>query len=95
MESAKALLGLIVIWVEPVPVTWLLVTSIVSTTESSDALYMTTLPVSTSTASEKLRTILLVVATAVASSAGENEEIVGAVSSAVVKLRVVVSLIPE
>ena len=39
-------------------------------------------PVSTSTASEKLRTILLVVATAVASSAGENEEIVGAVESA-------------
>ena len=52
------------------------------------------MPLSTSTASEKLRTILLVVATAVASSAGEKEEIVGAVSSAVVKLRLVVSLIP-
>ena len=52
------------------------------------------MPVSTSTASEKLRTILLVVATAVASSAGEEELKEGLVSSAVVKLRVVVSLIP-
>ena len=55
---------------------------------------MTILPVSTSTASEKLRTILLVVATAVALSAGEEELKEGFVSSAVVKLRVVVSLIP-
>ena len=44
---------------------------------------MTILPVSTSTASEKLRTILLVIATAVASSAGDNEEIVGAVPATV------------
>ena len=55
---------------------------------------MTIFPVSTSTASEKLRTILLLVATAVASSAGEDEEIVGAVSSAVVKLRLVLFAIP-
>ena len=52
------------------------------------------MPVSTSTASEKLRTILLVVATAVALSAGEEELKEGLVSSAVVKLRDVVSLIP-
>ena len=39
------------------------------------------LPVSKSTASEKAKTILLVVAMAVASSAGENEEIVGAFPS--------------
>ena len=52
------------------------------------------MPVSTSTASEKLRTILLVVATAVASSAGDTDETTGAVSSAVVKLYVVLSLIP-
>ena len=45
---------------------------------------MTILPVSTSTASEKMRTILLVVAIAVALSAGENEEIVGAVVSIVI-----------
>ena len=55
---------------------------------------MTILPVSTSTASEKLRTILLVVATAVALSAGEEELKEGLVSSAVVKLYVVLSLIP-
>ena len=52
---------------------------------------MTILPVSTSTASEKLRTILLIVATAVALSAGEEELKEGLVSSAVVKLRDVVS----
>ena len=42
------------------------------------------MPVSTSTASEKVKIILLSVATAVASSAGENEEIVGAVVSTVI-----------
>ena len=52
------------------------------------------LPLSTSTASEKVRTILLVVATAVALSAGVLLLKVGAVSSAVVKDSVVVSLIP-
>ena len=58
-----------------------LVTSIVSTAELSDVLYIIKLPVSTSTASEKVKTILLSVATAVASSAGENDVIVGAVES--------------
>ena len=52
------------------------------------------MPLSTSTASEKLRTILLLVATAVALSAGVEELKEGLVSSAVVKLRLVVSLIP-
>ena len=52
------------------------------------------MPVSTSTASEKLITKLLFVATAVASSAGDTDETTGAVSSAVVKLYVVLSLIP-
>ena len=52
------------------------------------------MPLSASTASEKLRTILLLVATAVALSAGAEELNVGLVSSAVVKLRLVVSLIP-
>ena len=46
-------------------------------------------PVSTSTASEKVRKILLSVATAFALSAGENDEIVGAIFSIVVKFRVV------
>ena len=54
------------------------------------------LPVSKSTASEKAKTILLVVAIAVASSVGVVLALsnVGDVSSAEVKLKVVVSLIP-
>ena len=42
------------------------------------------MPVSTSITSEKVKTILLLVATAVASSAGENEEIIGDVTSTVI-----------
>ena len=42
----------------PVPVTWLLVTSIVSKIESLDDFLIVILPFSTSTASEKFRIIL-------------------------------------
>ena len=52
------------------------------------------LPLSTSTASEKFRTILLSTATPVALSAGELLLKDGAITSAVVKERLVVSLMP-
>ena len=56
--------------VVPDPVTNSLVTSIVSTVESSEDFLMVIFPVSTSTASENRRTISLVVAIPVASSTG-------------------------
>ena len=80
--------------VVPDPVTKLLVTSIVSIVESSEDFLIVIFPDSTSTASEKLRTISLVAAISVESSAGLELLRVGAVSSAVVKLRVVLSVIP-
>ena len=80
--------------VVPDPDTKSLVTSIVSTVESSENFLIVIFPVSTSTASEKLRTISLVVAISFESSAGLELLRVGAVSSAVVKLSVVFSLIP-
>ena len=52
------------------------------------------LPLSTSTASEKFRTILLSTATPVALSAGELLLKDGAITSAVAKERLVVSLMP-
>ncbi len=52
------------------PVTWPLVTSMVSTVELSDVFLITMFPLSTSTASVNVRTILLLTATAVALSAG-------------------------
>ncbi len=48
-----------VIALVPEPVTWPLVTSMVSIVELSDVFLIVILPLSTSTASEKLRTILL------------------------------------
>ena len=51
-------------------------------------------PVSTSTASEKLRTISLLVTISIESSAGIELFRVGSVSSAVVKIKVVLSVIP-
>ena len=83
------------IWVVPDPVTRLLVTSIVSTTELSEVLYKTILPVSTSTASENVNTILLLLATAIASSAGDELTKIGAITSPeVVNDNEVLSLIP-
>ena len=83
-----------VICVVPVPVTWPLVTSMVSIVELSDVFLIVILPLSTSTASEKLRTILPPTATAVALSAGVELLRVGAVVSVVVKEREVVSEMP-
>ena len=81
MREPKSLFGLIVIWLVPDPVTWLLVTSIVSTTELSDFFLMMIYPVSTSTTSEKLIIISLPTATAVALWAGSVLDIVGGVVS--------------
>ena len=66
----------------------------VSMVESSDDFLIVILPLSTSTASEKLRTMLLSIAIAVALSAGVELLRVGAITSAVVKERLVVSEIP-
>ena len=74
--------------VVPDPDTNSLVTSIVSTVESSEDFLMVIFPVLTSTASEKLRTISLVVVTSVESSAGVELLKVGEVSSAVVNKNV-------
>ena len=79
------------ICVVPDPVTWLLVTSMLSTTESSDVLQITILPLSASTTSEKFRTILLSSAIAIASSAGLELVNVGSTASPVVKDKDVVS----
>ena len=73
--------GLMVISVVPVPVTKPLVTSMVSTVESSDDFLIVILPLSTSTASLKVRTILASTATPVAPSAGDDEDRVGLVVS--------------
>ena len=66
----------------------------VSMVELSDDFLMVILPLSTSTTSEKLRTILLSTAIAVALSAGVELLKVGAITSAVVKERLVVSEMP-
>ena len=52
------------------------------------------MPLSASTASLKLRTIFVSTAIPVAPSAGVDEDRVGAATSAVVKLSVVLSFIP-
>ena len=94
MEDSRVTLGFIVIWVVPDPVTWLLVTSIVSTTELSDDLWITISPLSKSTASEKFKTILLSKAISVELSNGEVLVKAGATVSSVVNDKVVGSLIP-
>ena len=66
----------------------------VSTVESSDDFLMVIFPLSASTASLKVSTILSFTPTPVAPSAGEEEDKVGSPISAVVKLRVVASVIP-
>ena len=58
--------------VVPVPVTWLLVSSISSTRVLPDVFLIVILPSSTSIASLKVRTILASSATLVALSAGEK-----------------------
>ena len=73
-----------VIWVEPDPVTWPLVTSIVSTVLLSDVFFIVIFPLSTSTFSLKFKTILDETEISVASSAGVDELKVG-VASAVPK----------
>ena len=71
--------GLIVISVEPDPETFVPVTLIVSTVESSDDFLIKILPLSASTTSEKVKTILSFTPTLDAPSDGEEEESVGAV----------------
>ena len=66
----------------------------VSMVELSDDFLIVIFPDSLSTASEKLRTILLSTAIAVALSAGVELLKVGAITSAVVKERLVVSEMP-
>ena len=71
--------GLISIVFVPVPVTLLLVTSIVSNALSSLVFFIVILPLSTSTFSLKVKTIFAVLDTFVASSAGVLDDSVGAV----------------
>ena len=78
----------------PVPLTWPLVTSIVSTVLSSEVFLIVILPVSTSTLSLKFKIIFASLATSVALSAGDDDDKVGSVLSPVVKLKAVVELIP-
>ena len=73
-----------VIWVEPDPVTWPPVTSIVSTVLLSDVFFIVIFPLSASTFSLKFKTILADTETSVASSAGVDELKVG-IASAVPK----------
>ena len=83
-----------VIWVDPDPVTWVLVTSIVSTVLSSLVFLIVIFPLSTSTASLKFKTIFVSTATSVSRWAGEDEDKLGLVESRVVKLNAVVEDIP-
>ena len=85
--------GSIVISVEPVPDTFMPVTSIVSTVVLSDDFLIVILPLSTSTASEKVSTRLASASIPVAPSDGDEEDNVGVPTSAVVKLSVVAPLI--
>ena len=62
-----------VIWVDPVPVTLELVTSIVSNVELSDVFLIVMFPVSTSTFSLKFKIIFASSATSVALSDGLDE----------------------
>ena len=62
--------GLTVICDVPVPVTWPLVTSIVSIVLSSEVFLIVILPLSTSTFSLKFKIILAFMPTSVVSSAG-------------------------
>ena len=70
------------------------VTSIVSIVELSDVFLIVMYPVSASTLSLKFRTIFASIATLVALSAGVDDDNVGLATSAVVKLKAVVELIP-
>ena len=83
-----------VIWEVPVPVTWPLVTSIVSIVISSEVFLTVMFPVWTVTLSLKFKIILASLATSVALSAGDDDDKVGSILSTVVKLRAVVLLIP-
>ena len=65
----------------PVPVIKPLVTLMLSTVESSDDFLSVILPLSTSTASSNVSTILASTAIPVASSAGVDEDRVGALTS--------------
>ena len=78
----------------PFPVTWLLVTVMLSTVLSSEVFLIVILPLSVSTVSLKVRTMFASTATLVALSAGVDELRVGAVVSTVVKLNAVVLEIP-
>ena len=78
----------------PFPLTWLLVTSIVSTVLLSEVFFIVILPLSVSTVSLKVRTMLASSSTSVASSAGVEDESVGLALSTEVKLNAVVDLIP-
>ena len=72
--------GLIVISVEPLPLTLAPVTSIVSMVLSSEVFLIVIFPLSASTASLKVRTIFAFIATSVALSDGLEDDRVGAVS---------------
>ena len=92
MFSSKFDDGVIVIWDDPDPVTWLLVTLIVSTVALPVVFLIVIVPpLSASTFSLKLRTIVELSATPVASSSGTDEVNVGIVFT-VVKLKASVSL---
>ena len=86
MKESRSLVGFIVIWLVPDPLTWLLVTSMVSTIELLDFFLMVIFPFSISTTSEKLITISLPTATAVALWAGSELDIVGGVVSTIKSL---------
>ena len=82
MELPRVTDGLTVICDVPVPVTWPLVTSIVSIVLSSEVFLIVILPLSTSTFSLKFKIILALIPTSVVSSAGLDELKVGATTSA-------------
>ena len=69
-------------------------TSIVSNVLSSDFFLIVIFPVSASTLSLKFRTMFESTATSVALLEGVDDDNVGLVTSAVVKLRAIVELIP-
>ena len=93
MSASKLEVGFTVICVVPVPVTFELVTSIVSKALLSDVFLIVIYPVSTSTISLKFKIIFASLDTLVALSAGVDELKVGK-TLAVVKLKAVVELIP-
>ena len=94
MYASKLEVGFTVICVVPVPVTFELVTSIVSKVLLSEVFLIVIFPVSTSTLSSKFKTIFALSDTLVALSAGVDDDNVGLLVSPVVKLKAVVELIP-